>query len=201
MRYSIEGRDLSALKYNFMIDRVRGDLQERWTVEFPDENHQSLAQRVAGIVCGIVLMLFTGLVLYSVMMRYLFHAPPLWGEDIPKLLFVWMSFVGAGFGYLFGFNIRMTTLIDRVPRNPRRVIEAAMHLMILAMLLVILWYSVPILQLASRNTVLSTGLSDIWTPLALPVGTVLLIANEIYRLYKIAIGGIDESGSNVGEVV
>ena len=38
-------------------------------MEFSDEHHELLAQRVAGIVCGVVLMLFTGLVLYSVIMR------------------------------------------------------------------------------------------------------------------------------------
>lgn len=125
------------------------------------------------------------------MMRYFFHAPPLWGEDIPKLLFVWMSFIGAGFAYMFGLNIRMTTIIDKVPRNPRRLIEFVMHLCVVAMLLVILWYSMPILRLASRNTVLSTGLSDIWTYLALPAGTILLLINAFFRLYKIARGDID----------
>lgn len=156
-----------------------------------------LVRRAAGIVCGIILMTFTGLVLYSVSMRYFFHAPPMWGEDIPKLLFVWMSFVGAGFAYLFGANIRMTILIDKVPRNPRRLIEFTMHLMIVAMLLVILWYSQPILQLAARNRALSTGLSDLWTYLPLPIGCVLLLINEFVRLYRIARGGIDEHTSDL----
>ncbi|MBJ3776301.1 TRAP transporter small permease [Acuticoccus mangrovi] len=155
----------------------------------------------AGLVCGLVLITFTGLVLYSVAMRYFFHAPPIWGEDIPKLLFVWMSFIGAGFAYLFGFNIRMTVLIDKVPRNPRRVIEFVMHLSIVAMLLVILWYSQPILKLTARNTVLSTGLKDIWTYLPLPIACVLLLANEVWRLYRIARGEVDRSGQEADDAL
>lgn len=160
-----------------------------------------LTYRIAGIVCGIVLISFTGLVLYSITARYFFSAPPMWGEDIPKLLFVWMSFIGAGFAYLFGFNIRMTGLIERVPRQPRRVIEFLMHLTIVAMLCVILWYSLPILKLSSRHTVLSTGLPDILTYLPLPLGCLLLMANEILRLVRIARGGVDGSGSDPHEAL
>ena len=43
-------------------------------------------QRLGALVCGLMLIAFTGLVLYSVVMRYLF-TPPIWGEEIPKLLF------------------------------------------------------------------------------------------------------------------
>jgi TRAP-type transport system small permease protein len=160
---------------------------------------KSFVRYWAEIACAVCLMTFTGLVAYSVFMRYFLHAPPMWGEDIPKLLFVWMSFVGAGVAYLLGFNIRMTTLIDKVPHQPRRVIEFVMHLLVVVMLLIILWYSQPILRLSARNTVLSTGLSDIWTYLALPLGAILLLINEIVILVKIARGGIDSTNSDTEE--
>jgi len=155
----------------------------------------------AGLACGVILIAFTGLVLYSVVMRYFFSAPPMWGEDIPKLMFVWLSFIGAGVAYLSGANIRMTLLIDRVPKGPRRVIEFSMHILVVIMLLVILWYSQPILKLTARNTALSTGLSDIWTYLALPLGCVLLLINEVIRLVRIARGGIDNEASDTNDAM
>lgn len=146
----------------------------------------------SGMACGVVLIAFTGLILYSVAMRYFFHAPPIWGEDVPKLLFVWMSFVGAGFAYLFGYNIRMTGLIVRFPRNLRRLIEFVMHASVVVMLVVIVWYSQPVLKLSAHNTVLSTGLADIWTYLPLPIGALLLLIGEIRHLVHIARGGTDD---------
>lgn len=148
--------------------------------------------RLAELACAALLVLFTGLVLYSVFMRYAFHAPPMWGEDIPKLLFVWMSFIGGGICYLRNQNIRMTGVIASFRRGPRRVIEVLMHLGILAMLLCIIWYSQPVLKLAARNTVYSTGLSDIWTYLALPIASVLFIAHSTLRIIHILRGGVDD---------
>ncbi|EPX85105.1 TRAP transporter small permease [Salipiger mucosus] len=148
--------------------------------------------RAGAVLCGLLLLVFTGLVLYSVVMRYLFTAPPMWGEELPKLLFVWMIFLGAGFAYFGGLNIRMTALIDLVPRGPRRVIEIAMHLTVVAMLLGVLWYSVPIIKLTSRSVSYATGLSEGWKFWALPIGASLLLINEAVRLRRLFRGEVDE---------
>lgn len=150
-------------------------------------------ERLSEYGCAALLVLFTGLVLYSVVMRYFFHAPPMWGEDVPKLLFVWMSFVGGGICYLRNQNIRMTSIIESFPRNLRRAIEVLMHLGILVMLLCILWYSVPVLKLAYPTRVFSTGLSNIWTYLALPVASLLFITHSCLRIVRILRGGVDDS--------
>ncbi|WP_417718917.1 TRAP transporter small permease [Salipiger sp.] len=147
----------------------------------------------------MILLVFTGLVLYSVVMRYLFSAPPMWGEELPKLLFIWMIFLGAGFAYFSGQNIRMTALIELFPRNVRRVIEIAMHLSVVCMLLGILWYSVPILKLTSRSVSYATGLSDGWKFWALPIGAALLLVNEAFRLRTLLSGGVDDPVSLTGE--
>lgn len=152
------------------------------------------ARLVGSFACGLVLVVFTGLVLYSVAMRYFFGAPPMWGEELPMLLFVWMIFVGAGFAYLAGANIRMTLIIDMVPKKPRLAIELVMHLLVVAMLLVILWYSVPILELTFNFTSLATGLSEGWKFLALPVGASLLLLNEFIRIARILRGEVDRHG-------
>jgi TRAP-type C4-dicarboxylate transport system permease small subunit len=140
------------------------------------------------IACGIVLTLFTALVLYSVIMRYFFNNPPIWGEDIPKLLFVWLSFVGGGLAYMLGYNIRMANVVEKFTRPWAVAVELTVRTLTLAMLAVIVWYSIPILELASYKNVLSTGLSDVWTYLALPVGAVLLACNEVVRMVLAVLG-------------
>lgn len=151
-----------------------------------------LLRILGGVLSGLVLISFTALVLYAVVMRYFFSRPPIWGEEVPKLLFVWMIFIGAGFAYLSGANIRMTVLIDKMAQGPRRIIELVMHVAIVGMLLVILWYSQPILRLTAGSTSLATGLANSWTYWALPLGTLLLLGNEAIRITRLLRGGIDE---------
>lgn len=149
-------------------------------------------RKAGAVLCGLILLVFTGLVLYSVVMRYAFSAPPMWGEELPKLLFIWMIFLGAGFAYFSGQNIRMTALIELFPNRPRRAIELFMHLGVVIMLLGMLWYSAPIIKLTSRSVSYATGLSDGWKFWALPIGAVLLLINEAWRIKRILSGYTDD---------
>jgi TRAP-type C4-dicarboxylate transport system permease small subunit len=143
-------------------------------------------------LCGLTLIVFTGLVLYSVIMRYFFNSPPIWGEDVPKLLFVWLTFIGAAFAGMLGMNIRVTYLVDKMRPDIRRRVEIAMHAIVCCLLVLILWYSIPILQLTSRGTMLSTGWSNALTYLALPTGAALTLVHQIWRIVKLARGGADD---------
>lgn len=156
------------------------------------------AYTIGGMIAGAVLVGFTALVLYSVIMRYFFSAPPRWGEEVPKILFIWMIFIGAGFSYLAGANIRMTVVIDMVPKGPRRVIELIIHLAIVVMLVVLIWYSIPVLELTFNVRSRATGWAEGWKFLAMPIGCVLLLINEFYRIWIILRGGVDSSGSAGG---
>lgn len=150
-------------------------------------------RKIGAALCGVILIVFTGLVLHSVVMRYVFSAPPMWGAEVPKLLFVWMIFIGAAFAHFSGANLRVTVLIDKVANGPRRVIELIMHMMIVAMLLLILWYSVPILKLTARSTSLATGLNGSLTYWALPIGACLMMVNEVWRIARLLRGHLDEA--------
>jgi TRAP-type C4-dicarboxylate transport system permease small subunit len=145
-------------------------------------------QRAFETGCGVVLAVFTFLVLYSVAARYIFSNPPIWGEDVPKLLFVWLSFIGGALAYMLGYNIRMMTLVERFPKPVATGIELVMRSITVAMLGTIVWYSMPILELSSSKTVLSTGLSEVWTSLPLMIGAVLMIGNELVRMALAATG-------------
>lgn len=148
-------------------------------------------QAIISILCALCLSALTALVLYNITLRFLFSQSPLWGEDVPKLLFVWVSFIGAGLAHLAGMNMRMMLLIDKFPRNLRLPVEFVMHSLVIVMLGVILYYSYFIIALSSRRTVLSTGFSDAWTYVALPIGAAFLIVRELIVLGRLLRGRVD----------
>lgn len=142
-----------------------------------DDAKPERGQRVQRIVfygCAALLIAIVALVLYSVTLRYFFNAPPIWGEDVPRLLFVWLTFIGAGLATMLGLNIRVTFVIDKFPARLRLYTEVVMHSLVLVMLAVIFWYSLPVLRLNMNSIMLSTGWSKGWTFLALPVGCVVM---------------------------
>lgn len=124
---------------------------------------------------GALLMIgITFTVLYSVVMRYFFNQPPIWSEDIPKLLSVWMVFLVAGLAIKMGLNIRVTVLTSRLPRKGRLLLEIAMHLLVLAFLGVLFVNSFPVIRLNMGGTMISTGWSNAVLSIPLAVGAAII---------------------------
>jgi TRAP-type C4-dicarboxylate transport system permease small subunit len=137
---------------------------------------------------GAALMLaMTGTMLYAVAARYLFSSPPIWSEDIPRLIFIWMVFLTIGLSIRTGNNIRVTMFTQRLPVRTRYLVQAVMHALVLAFLAVLFVRSFDVIALNLRGTMISTGMSNAWFSVPLAIGTGIAFVYQA-RLLLIALG-------------
>lgn len=122
-----------------------------------------------------MLIIIACTVFYAVTLRYAFNEPPLWADEAPRVFFLWMTYLGIAVATRRGQNIRVTHFIDKVPPKPRAIIESFMHVLVLIMLVVLLWYNMPVLKLQSGGVMLSTQWSYLWPFSALSVGCLLML--------------------------
>ncbi|WP_299850949.1 TRAP transporter small permease [uncultured Roseovarius sp.] len=73
----------------------------------------------AALVAG-----FSSIVVYVVASRYLLGQTPPWAEELPRLLLVWLTFIGAISAFWRGGHFRagLTDLLITAPR-PRQVVQ------------------------------------------------------------------------------
>lgn len=147
---------------------------------------RSLLDRIFWYAGAALMLGMTGVMIYVVTARYFFNRPPLWSEDVPRTIFVWMVFVTLGLAIKLGLNIRVTTLLSIMPRTLRLSIEIAMHVLVVAMLLLLLWFTVPILQLKASARMLSTGWSEAMLVAPMLGGLALALLYQLRR-FKITL--------------
>jgi len=140
---------------------------------------RTLIDRIFWYAGAGLMLAMTGVMMYVVTARYFFNRPPLWSEDVPRTIFVWMVFVTLGLAIKLGLNIRVTTLLDVMPRTLRLSIESAMHVLVLAMIAVLLWFTVPILRLKAEAHMLSTGWSEAVLVVPMLGGLVLALVYQL----------------------
>ncbi len=145
---------------------------------------EGLIPRLLYWTSGLLLLVITALVLYATFARYLFAAAPIWSEDVPRVLFLWLTFLAAPVAILAGLNIRVGLLIERLPRRVAKPAEVAMHLVVLAMLGVLFWWSLPILRLRWGGTMMTTGWSNAVFVLPLTIGCVLIAGAQLVLLLR-----------------
>jgi TRAP-type C4-dicarboxylate transport system permease small subunit len=157
-------------------------------VEVEGEGGQStpegLIARLLYWASGLLLLVITALVLYATFARYFFAAAPIWSEDVPRVLFIWLTFLAAPVAILAGLNIRVGLLIERLPPRVAKQAEVAMHLVVLAMLGVLFWWSLPILRLRWGGTMMTTGWSNAVFVLPMTLGCLLMAGAQAVLLFR-----------------
>lgn len=131
-----------------------------------------------------LLLMIATLVLYVVLMRYFFAQSPIWGEDVPRILFIWMTYLGIAVATKRGQNLRVSFIIEKMPARPRLVLELAMHVIVVVMIGVIAWHSWPVIQLNMGMRQLSTGWSQAISYIPFTLAAVLMIVYTLQLMLK-----------------
>lgn len=139
------------------------------------EKLDAFFEKLLYYLSGVLLIIIACAVFYAVTLRYVFNEPPLWADEAPRAFFLWMTYIGIVVATMRGQNIRVTHFIDKFAPKPRLIIETFMHVLVLIMLVAVVWYNWPVIQLQAGGKMLSTGWSFIWLFAPVSVGCLLMI--------------------------
>ena len=131
-----------------------------------------------------LLLAIATLVIFIVFMRYFFALSPIWGEDVPRILFIWMTYLAIAVATKRGQNLRVTFIIEKLAPRPRLVLELAMHVIVIAMIATIAWHSWPVIQLNMGMRQLSTGWSQVVSFIPFTLAAVLMIVYTLQLMRK-----------------
>jgi TRAP-type transport system small permease protein len=125
----------------------------------------------------------TGVILYAVVARYFFNSAPSWSEEVPRVLFLWVTYLAIAVAMKQDRSLRVTFLLDKLPPLAKLWVELFMHASIFVMLAFLLWHNVPVIQLNSNTRMLATQWSDALRYWPLSIGCVLI---GLYQLRLLA---------------
>ena len=120
-----------------------------------------------------------GLVVLSVVLRYVFNNPLTWGEELIVALFTWMVFIGAAAAVRSHMHIRIDVMAP-VFRMPRFSWLNTLTLIIgMAIIVTMIWscYEQVMQELVVESPMM--GVSKAWFVAAMPVGLVLMLIHVL----------------------
>ena len=142
-----------------------------------------LITRVAKVFIGALVGAIVAITLAAVWWRYVLNAPLAWPEQVSRIMFVWVTFVGAAVLYRDRLHVAIDMFMAPLPRAGRRGVGWAIELLILAFNLILFFYG---LKLSLDTLDQTFGALDI-TPasfyFAAPVAAAMMI---LYFLERIA---------------
>ena len=131
-------------------------------------------ERLLYFASALLMLALTGVILYAVVMRYFLNAAPSWSEEVPRVAFLWVSYLAIAVAVKRGQSLRVTFLLDRLPPLARVWLEMFMHASIFVMLGYLFWHNIPVIELNRGSRMLATQWPDSIRYWPLSVGCVLI---------------------------
>jgi TRAP-type C4-dicarboxylate transport system permease small subunit len=151
---------------------------------------QKALERTAGLL--LCLMVVVGSL--QVFGRYtgLIFVP--WTEEIARLLFLWVVWLGAAAAMTRAGHIRFDFVVERLPVWVRRPCEVAVHAGTGVFLIILVWYGYEVAQSQAGSSYLTVPLSIKYAYLSAVVGSGLMLAALVGSVWGRWHGGATGSG-------
>jgi TRAP-type C4-dicarboxylate transport system permease small subunit len=133
---------------------------------------------------AIMLLVIAAAVIYTVVARYFFSASPIWSEEVPRVFFLWLCYLGVAVATRRGHNLRVTVIVDRFPPRLRALTDVIMDVLVIVMLVVLLYFNWRIVVFASGTRMVSTGWSNAVSFLPLTVGGAFMLLYQVMHLAR-----------------
>lgn len=133
-------------------------------------------QGVLEWLAGLLLFLLVVVGFLQVVSRYTGVIFIPWTEEVARLLFVWVVWLGAAAALIRGSHIRFDFILDRLPAQLRQSLEVAAQAGVALFLLVLIRYGYQVAESQASSTFLTFNLSVKYTYLSVVVGSVLMLA-------------------------
>lgn len=91
---------------------------------------------VAVLTVGIIVM--AAILFIQVFYRVFFHDGIKWAEELARILFIWVSWLGISLGEKKGEHIKVSMITDRLKGNTQKIVLIISDVLSLAILLVFL---------------------------------------------------------------
>ncbi len=149
----------------------------------------AVTSRIFFVVGGMLMLCITAVILYTVVMRYFFAAPPVWGESLGLLLFAWLALIGAAHATITGANIAVEVVLRSFPIPLQRFFVVFYTSLSIVFLVMVAWKGIPLFRLGFRGEIFGLGIPPVFISGALFVAIVVMALAQLRWLWLQAVRG------------
>ncbi|MDY0394094.1 TRAP transporter small permease [Virgibacillus halophilus] len=124
------------------------------------------------------------LIIVQVFSRQLFSYTPSWSEELSKLFFVWISFLGIAYGFKSKLHIALGLVVDAMPEKIQDVCDYFSKVLVIGFGVIMMYYGWHFTVLMGNSSMPGTGLPSSVLYGAIPVTGFYVTFYGIELLFK-----------------
>lgn len=142
------------------------------------------ADKVTQWICIGIVLVMTVEVLTGVFFRYVLNAPIKWGEELARLMMVWMGLLGIGIALKDGEHMGLEMFVKRLYGRPLALCNLAANVLVGAFLVVLFIWGLNV-AIAGRVSILpALQIPWTWSLIAVPVTAAIQFIHVFANIFK-----------------
>jgi TRAP-type C4-dicarboxylate transport system permease small subunit len=135
-------------------------------------------------LCLVLMVVLSIDLMLGVFSRYVLFNTFTWYDEVARVCFVWVVFLGAAVGIKRGAHFHLNLLIDNLPGWGKRAAALLAPLAVIVFSLALIVQGWDFLELGRFQSLPVMGISKAWVYAAMPVGGILMILHSLPVLWR-----------------
>ncbi len=143
-----------------------------------------LFEKIVDWFAALAVVVMTLLVLFQVVNRYMIGWVVPWTEEVSRILFIWITFVGAYIALKANSHIAVSTLFDHFMPANREKISSISIFLVFYFISYLFWLSLKVIPATVGTTTPVLEISYLYIHLSFPIFMGLMIIHLIGRIFQ-----------------
>ncbi|MFD1448744.1 TRAP transporter small permease [Oceanobacillus profundus] len=143
-----------------------------------------ILDRLLLVVSLTMLAVMIVIIIYQVFSRQILSSTPSWSEELSRILFVWVSFLGIAYGFKEKLHIALGLIVNMMPNKVQDFFDYVAKVIVIFFGIIMIYYGWNFTTLMGNNTMPGTGLPSSMLYLAIPVSGFYVTLYGVLLLFK-----------------
>lgn len=144
-------------------------------------------EMVAYLLGGTAVTIFFVAIFLNVLCREIF-TPLMWAEEVSRFGYIWAIFLGAGVAMRHAKHFTIDIVVGMISGRAKLALEVFKSVVILVFVCVLFYYGAQFAAMSVQRISFPSGITLIYSTLAIPVGAVFLIYFMLEQLVLLGAG-------------
>ncbi|MDQ0256700.1 TRAP-type C4-dicarboxylate transport system permease small subunit [Evansella vedderi] len=123
-------------------------------------------------------------IIYQVFSRQVLGTAPAWSEEVSRLLFVWVSFLGIAYGFKEKVHIGVGLVVNKLPEKVQDAFDYFAKILVIGFGILMIHYGWQFTVLTSTSTMPGTGMPSSMLYVVIPIAGAFVTFNGIELLFR-----------------
>lgn len=145
--------------------------------------------KVVDFIAVVLLIFIFILGICQVFWRWVLNNPIVWSEEMIRLTYVWICYLGWVIAERADSHVRITAIASRLPRNIQKYLQAFCHVLCIIMCSLMVYYGFRLVGVGTKRTAVSFPMNYAIVYLMAPICNLILVLYEIAELIECFVKG------------